>query len=283
MAAVALRHRRAGLSPGWQNGRVIRFDLPSSPESWQIGDNFLSKVCAMTLNAFFRPLALAATLALAPAVAAAFTVTYQSSGNVFGSNASTPVTINSVAGPDVGPLAVRAGGFALNGNLFGNGAENFTAFCLDIATTIKSGKNYEVTPAPFTDDPLTTTQIGNIRRLFNTAYTTLNLSDGAQSAGFQLALWEIIYETDAGFVLGTGNFSATNYNSSSAAAITAGQGFLAGLAAWDGIYRWNLTFLESKPHLSQNLVTATPVPLPAAGVLLLAALGGLGAMRRRRR
>lgn len=47
---------------------------------------------------------------------------------------------------------------------------------------------------------------------------------------------------------------------------------------------WNLTFLESQDTPTrQNLVTVTPVPVPAAAGLMLLALGGLAAVGRRRR
>lgn len=233
-----------------------------------------------------RSLALASTLALAPLVAQAFTVTYQNS-SVFGTNGNASARINSVAAPDVGPLNVRAGGFALRGDLYGNGVENFTAFCLDILVTMKSGKNYATTTSPFPSDPLTASQIANIGRLFNTAYGVADLlTNAAKSAGFQLALWEIIYETSATFSLGSGNFTATN----SAGATGRANEFLANLDGPTVGKGWNLTFLESldgrdadRVRDSQNLVTATPVPLPAAAGLLLAALAGLGALRRRAR
>ena len=51
--------------------------------------------------------------------------------------------------------------------------------------------------------------------------------------------------------------------------------------------RFNLTFLENVRNAgeptrnSQNLVTATVVPLPAAGLLLFGAIGALGVASRR--
>ena len=50
--------------------------------------------------------------------------------------------------------------------------------------------------------------------------------------------------------------------------------------------QFDLTFLEGELNgdvHSQNLVTASPVPLPATALLLVGALGGLGALRRKRR
>lgn len=99
--------------------------------------------------------------------------------------------------PDVTINGASAGAFALTGDLDGNGpAENFAAFCLDIAHYLSLPGYYTITSSPFASDPLTTTQIGNVQTLFDMAFGSLTLTSNAQSAGFQLALWEIIYGTD---------------------------------------------------------------------------------------
>ena len=132
---------------------------------------------------------------------------------------------------------------------------------------------YTITTSPFASDPLTTTQIGNVQTLFDMAFGSLTLTSNAQSAGFQLALWEIIYETTGTLSVGNGNFTA----SGNTGAVNFANTLLGNLVSAGPVTQvYNLTFLESQN--GQDLVTASPVPLPAAGLLLLAALGIYGVL-----
>jgi hypothetical protein len=212
----------------------------------------------------------AALLAFAFPVAAS-TVTQQAS-DVFNGNGSAGATI-TYNGSSRG---VQAGGFALDSADLGG---NFVGWCLDILHNLTLASNYEVTTQPFLGVLIPDSVLDNIEALFNTAYAGLTLSDDGQSAGFQLALWELLYETDTQFDVTQGIFHA----SSSTAAINAATGFLAGLGG-PVTGNYNLTYLQSADRRvrSQNLVSASAVPLPAAGLLLLAAIGGLGVTRRRK-
>jgi hypothetical protein len=234
--------------------------------------------CVQVLKSFMQSFAVASVLALGAGVGHAATViSYQKPGDAFNGNGSAGVRVTSIDDP-VANVGARAGGFFLKGNVFGNGiVENFVGWCLDIKSALADGIDYVPTKTPFAQDKLTTTQVDNIGRLFNTALSGLDFKNGALSAGFQLALWEIIYEKpETAFNLGLGNLTVTGDTE----AIKAGQAFLNNLGG-KVTQRWDLVFLESTNN--QDLVTATPVPVPAAAGLMLLALGGLAVVGRRRR
>jgi len=212
-------------------------------------------------------------------VASAATLYQTSPSNVFGSNGKMTVTIE--LGND-GETA-RAGGFSLTTSP-GNAASSFVAWCLDIFHVLDLPETYNVTTTPFsnTTGTVNATRIANIQKLFNTGYSDVVLTDNAKSAGFQLALWELLYETSSTFTLNSGYFESNN-----TAARTFANTLLAGLNDL-ATEAYKMVFYESAENwrghqLSQNLVSVTPVPLPAAGLMLGAGLLGLFGLNRLRK
>lgn len=90
-----------------------------------------------------------------------------------------------------------------------------------------------------------------------------------------------MYETAPTFDLTSGHFQATS------AAVGKAQVLLGNLNG-NTTQSYKLTWLQSDDphvdggHYSQNFVIASQVPLPAGGLLLAAAMGGLAALRRRK-
>ncbi|MGP6088021.1 VPLPA-CTERM sorting domain-containing protein [Antarctobacter jejuensis] len=183
----------------------------------------------------------------------------------------------------------KYGGYeAVNTNLRGNvlagefamfnvdKSESFFAYCINVLANIKDS-DYEVfMPAVPVMEGLTD--------LYNAHYDSV--VDKSTSAAFQLAVWEIFHETDTTYALDAGFFQSVGTNQT---AIDQASDWL---ATMDGApSKYQLSYWDSDNTLglrqSQDLVTASPipspVPLPAAGWMLLAALGGGALLRRRAR
>lgn len=159
-----------------------------------------------------------------------------------------------------GPFAVRADGLG-----------DFLAWCVNIARNMANGQTYAHAAGHFGGAGSTIRT--NIDRLFSTYYAGLATKN--QKAAFQFALWEIIY--DDGLDLGSGTFRD---NGTSGTIRSLADGYLAGIRAPDALTgKYRFTFLTSET--SQDLVTVSPIPLPAAGWLLLAGVAGLAGLRRR--
>ena len=224
-----------------------------------------------TFKILVAALALGTVTALSPASAATINVTKQGT-NAFvdasGSNGwyqSTSYTLNGTG------RSAAAGMFRLTGTSTNGAVQDFLAFCLEPLETLTLPKDHTV------GTTLGSSVLDRLGALMSNAFT---LVTGSQSAAaFQMAAWEIANESNGSLDLAQGGFRITS----------AGTGTQSLAQSWlnlIGSGQWtsggNVTILSASG--TQDLLTnIAPVPVPAAGVMLLGGLAGLGALRRRRK
>lgn len=227
-----------------------------------------------------RALAGAVALSLVAAGASAGTVdlTYR------GASTADPKTVRITSAP-VTPAATHVYAFGFNMEAATDPLTEFLAWCLDIESFLGAkdkAKPYTITDNPFSNSyGLDADERARVQKVFDANFATLDASDGYEAAGFQLALWDALYDDD--WHAGAGSFAA----SADAAVLGLANGYLTAAQGYGGDRKFNMTFWESTPGVGQkkhqNLVSVAPVPLPAAGLLFLGALGGLAGVRRRKR
>ncbi|TVS10678.1 MAG: PEP-CTERM sorting domain-containing protein [Gammaproteobacteria bacterium] len=181
-------------------------------------------------------------------------------------------------------VSVRAGlfDFKVNDNETGEAYwdEDLQAFCIDVSTNlVTSGKVSYTLEGAGSSDFLTDRQRSLIAQLFDLHGDKLGNAEA--DAAFQLALWEIMYDSGGSLTLTNGNFRAGTFDS----ARNLAQGWLNDLNGVDDYSSSQFEFFVLRPYSptsNQTLLTWRPVPEPA----LLALLGGgllLIAVARRRR
>ncbi len=204
-------------------------------------------------------LALAASLAAATS-ARADSVSF--SGFAHGSQ-SVIVTLSA---PNVarGPVTVNAGGFAT----VLNGGPSFETYCVDLYQTIAFGAPpYTEYSAPGTSHVFTNSNAyADLGRLYAEAGT---ISDAMHEAAFQIAVWEIAYESAPTYNLASGSATFSGGTAASSGALTLASTWLAGLGSGTGP---SILVLDSPLHQD---VIYVPVPEPATYAMMLAGLLGL--------
>jgi hypothetical protein len=221
---------------------------------------------------------LAGASALLASGASANTVNFQTTGDLYGGVGSVGVTVTNPGGS--GNISANVGGFRVNDAVQGN----FIAWCVDLLDTLSTPilGAYTATTAPF-DDAWTISSATQtlIKGLFDTNYSAALVGNATQSAAFQLALWELVYETSGTYSLSGGSFSSST-NSLWATA----NGFLGNIGG-PVLSNFNVTYWDSASGPGgpdrQDLVTVSEVPLPAAVWLFGSGLVGLGVLSRKRR
>jgi PEP-CTERM motif-containing protein len=173
--------------------------------------------------------------------------------------------------------------FGVTGGTFNAGAFKGTwngtpiiFWCVELTQTFSFGTHYTTyTPSASTNTLLS--------QLFAAAFGGA-LSSTANSAAFQLAVWEIIYDP-SDLNLSTGAFKVLD-DKGNGATVAIAQGFLNSVLAASPSY--SLTYLADPNH--QDFVTANTVPtttrVPEPGSLALIAIaliaGGVARARHRR-
>ncbi len=152
---------------------------------------------------------------------------------------------------------------------------NFNTYCVDLAQYVSANTNYTynvVTPAAH---GFTANQETLLSRLWATQFS--NVDTANESAAFQVAVWEIVYDTNA--TLTSGTFVLNN----ASAVATLAQGWL------NTITDANFSFNGTLPQISvlesstaQDQITVLPSNVPAAGTGVLG-LAGLGLLAKRQR
>jgi hypothetical protein len=165
-----------------------------------------------------------------------------------------------------------AGVFRLKSTTTGNAVTKFLAFCLEPLETLRLPKLYDEGSSL---SYLTRSRLG---ALVDNALSLVR--DSKSAAAFQLAAWEIANEGRGSLDLKTGAFQLTSANSSTQGL---SQSWLDKIA--NGTWGLNAQVMILQAPGTQDLVTdldPSPVPVPAAGGMMLFGLAGLLGLRRKR-
>ncbi len=171
---------------------------------------------------------------------------------------------------------VSAGGFLT----IDNGGPTFETYCVDVYQTISFGAPAYPGYVP----------VGGTHVFANSsAYTDLSrlyaeagvVNTAVLEAAFQIAVWEIAYETTGTYSLTGGSAEFSGGTAATSGALTQASTWLGGLGATGP----TISVLESADHQDliypQTADVRTPVPEPSTVLLMALGLFGIGAVVRR--
>lgn len=158
--------------------------------------------------------------------------------------------------------------------------KSFDAFCVDpYQFSSSTFTNYTV--ANFDTSSFSAAVLGKITKLYNYAYSSTlgpTAAADANAGALQLALWEVI--ADSSVNLYDGNVKAYNPDTNSLLRNTT-QSLLSNFESYNGPNLYSFTLYKSSTN--QDFLVAAPIPEPETYAMMLAGLGLMGLMTRRRK
>lgn len=213
---------------------------------------------------------LAGALGLAAGGASATTATLDFQGFAAGST-NVHYSVKGSGFAESGGAAAGAFEFRNEDSL-----ETFVAWCIDILTNLNQGDVVYDMHASLLDGD----QLGRLQKVFDANYVTDTADSGLNSAAFQVAVWDSIYDDD--FDAGAfGSAEAGFMLTSPSTVISKANEYLLAAASYAGPRRWTLTQYDDVSPVSQDLVTVAPIPLPFGALLIGSAFLGAGAVSAR--
>jgi hypothetical protein len=224
---------------------------------------------------FIKPLALAC-LACGAATARADALDFTGFANGY---QTVNFAVQSSQGNTAGFTA--AGGFSASLN----GGASFTTYCIDLYEYIRFSDaaytNYQLVDGSL--HAFANAQAdADIGKLFTYAASAVTTAVG-QSA-FQIAVWELAYETSGSYHVGTGNATFFGGTAATSGALAQANRWLSALGSvTSDVNVWALDSKRLGANIGyQDQVFAAPVPEPTTYALMVAGLVSVGAMARRR-
>lgn len=160
------------------------------------------------------------------------------------------------------------------------------AYCIDLFQSISFGTLYSdyTTTSLAADGQITAARKAEIAQLFHGFYTT-SLTSATRSAAFQIALWEILYETAPALNVDGGALALRGVNyaktpNTLAGVVSLADTWLASLGSFSADLNGFTTY-RSPAHQDQ-ISFVPPVPAAATWELVVAGLATLAFMARRR-
>lgn len=189
-----------------------------------------------------------------------------------GTHSTWSTTITKSDAPIYGPRWVYAG--EMKGKLNGN---SFQTFCADIFQDFPGWSVADGSYALASGASVFGSRATDVNKLFTNWYGSANTE--AKSTAFQLALWEIIYESGSTYDVGSGTFTAKSTpNGSATGTIYADANNMLGNLGTLGSTYTQVDVYRSADK--QDFTTISTVPEPEAYALALVGLGILVGARR---